>query len=1688
MHDRLAHKDLDALLRAWHQINADSAATGRDALIARLSPSLEGGGQGVGGSRIHNIRVHQPAFARLATALRSPVLRAAASLALACTLIALFIPFNSNSALARQEVILVPEAGRLEAIDDQGQVIGPCALKHTDVAADISGPFSRVTVKQNYHNPYSRKIEAVYTFPLSHRAAVDRMIMTVKVEGQPDRIIEAEVKERQQARQIYESARDAGYVASLLEQERPNIFTQSVANIEPNAQVLIEISYVEMLQQHDGEYSFDFPMVVAPRYIPGRAISSLGEPNAADPAGRAGIPNELERREGAILLGPAAFERQKFDLQGEIVQGNVDVNQTPIGPAPYLQRVFDDATPILPPEPAYRQREDVQALYRANPSYDFNVIYADGSREFGQIAGYGLGHVNGRWFYFDPSILEFVKRDQASVINGIAAPGAAFAPNTDQVPDASRITPMPGKPPLRAGHDISLKVSINTGEFGPAIIDYKSDLHKIICTDTPAGRNLGNKINLALKDQKEIPNRDFVLRWRCLGDAIQEAVFTHADPKWIDRAKPPADVSIGGGFFTMIIAPPARVGDADAIPRELIFVLDTSGSMQGQPIEKAKDVMRRAVDAMRPLDTFNLITFSGDTRILWKTPRPNTDGNRAEAQAFLAQQSGRGGTEMMTAINAALAPTSTPEMSPGEGAIDVLTADQVAQLPADGREVRVRVAGSAFARGARPTDFVNTWDVIFYGDNGVMNVRGFDFRTLDKQKQWILTGRWVDDEGTPWLDVRGVERIDDGGEGALRGGAQPLRIVMFLTDGQVGNDDAIISAVREHAKTTRVFSFGIGDSPNRYLLDGMAQAGRGEVEYVNLNNQADEAVARFTRRIACPVLRDIQVSLSEGLKLIDTVPALDAIPDLWDVKPLIVHGRYSIADGEAANATGKVNVTGKTAHGEYRREIDISLPQRAETNPMLPALWARARVDQLLANDDGVRRSGQVMAATADTQNAIIALGERYHIASNFTSFVAVEKTRVTVGGRSVLVPVPIELAHGQSWEGNFGCEGVNGFTVNLKHAKAQALADELNDLLAESRDDSLNRPGDSSVGAPIRQVRVIAVPDSNSVAVIGNEPHLATLRSLVTDFDRKIEFANAPELDLESALGDASKIELPWSVNPAQPSFGLTAAEVVLVNPAATNADAYRKAYREGLGTTALGLGMIARQYFDTAPLRGGVEQYRFAETATEGKRVLAGDELYLGLQARRRQHDSSTGRLIPIAPGDGGGFGGGGGGGAIFGEPGDDPQRITPEPTPEQLLDIVTETVNPDGWDLMGGDLATATIDNGVLNFRTLQATDEAQRTVDSARGFVALLTAAIPEIAEIAKVDAPPTKPFDPTKDVNLLDADLPPRMLLVIYDVRDLVAAITEVDQCSEPHALAQLVTLITELVAPEDWNTNGGDRGNVQELKSNLIITTTPENHPAIADLLSQLRAVIAARTPDEKPAEAPVFKGVDAAQLEAVANKRNVPRDRMIVVYDAHRLISAAPTSDRVDRARLIAQFVSLIQENVDPDGWRDVGGDTGSIYTLCEMLIIDSTPAAHAQIDGLLPFRKAPAPPAKIEPVDDEAAAKAARETEIAIAAVQRENRLRRVIDQRLWPAAFGESAWKPEEPNKNVKATTQSAVVVLVQAIDDATLATLKNTGLRIDDINPNMNLVAGEIDAVKLVDLALLDAVRRIEPVDR
>jgi Ca-activated chloride channel family protein len=149
---------------------------------------------------------------------------------------------------------LLAEVGGAEA---------PMPLLHTEVKANVSGGASTVDVTQRFNNPYNYKIEAVYVFPLPHNAAVNDFIMSIG-----KRRIRGIIRERKEAEQIYEQAKNQGYVATLLTEERPNIFKQSVANIEPGNEIEVNIKYFSTLDYVDGWYEFVFPMVVGPRFNP----------------------------------------------------------------------------------------------------------------------------------------------------------------------------------------------------------------------------------------------------------------------------------------------------------------------------------------------------------------------------------------------------------------------------------------------------------------------------------------------------------------------------------------------------------------------------------------------------------------------------------------------------------------------------------------------------------------------------------------------------------------------------------------------------------------------------------------------------------------------------------------------------------------------------------------------------------------------------------------------------------------------------------------------------------------------------------------------------------------------------------------------------------------------------------------------------------------------------------------------------------------------------------------------------------------------------------------------------------------------------------------------------------------------------------------------------------------------------
>jgi Ca-activated chloride channel family protein len=373
--------------------------------------------------------------------------------------------------------------GSLNIIHPEVSPGSACPLEHTSVKAELSGFVARTRVTQVFKNPLDKKIEAVYTFPLSAQGAVDEMLMRVG-----DREIKGVIKKREEARRIYDEARQRGKTASLLDQERPNIFTQSVANIMPGETVEITIKYVEPLAFDDGAFTYSFPMVVGPRFIPRTAAN------------------------------------------------------------------------------------------------------------------------------------------EATAVRG------------DGVPDAGRITPPVTPKGTRAGHDVDLTVTLHAPV---PVSDITCPLHEVVIE-----RPSPDRATVTLKNNREIPNRDFTLTYTAAGDRIHSGILTHKTGK--------------RGFVTVVVIPPKRVAPEAIAPKEMVFVIDCSGSQAGWPLAKAKEAMKYFIDRMNPNDTFNIIDFNVGARQLFSKARKNSPETRKLALEYLEGLEARGGTWMGDAV-AAVCKVPPPE-------------------------------------------------------------------------------------------------------------------------------------------------------------------------------------------------------------------------------------------------------------------------------------------------------------------------------------------------------------------------------------------------------------------------------------------------------------------------------------------------------------------------------------------------------------------------------------------------------------------------------------------------------------------------------------------------------------------------------------------------------------------------------------------------------------------------------------------------------------------------------------------------------------------------------------------------------------------------------------------------------------------------------------------------------------------
>lgn len=201
-------------------------------------------------------------------------------------------PTELDSGAGADSLKEMQSKGSLLAVDplypEEVEKMIPMPLKKTTVEATILDIYASVNVRQSYHNPYDTKIEAIYVFPLPSNAAVNEFLMVVD-----DRTIRGIIRKREEAEEIYHEARRQGFVTSMMTQERPNIFTQKVANIEPGKAIDVDIHYYHTLRNRDGNKEFIFPMVVGPRFNPSDTKDGIGARAHDKPAGSSGQPTEV---------------------------------------------------------------------------------------------------------------------------------------------------------------------------------------------------------------------------------------------------------------------------------------------------------------------------------------------------------------------------------------------------------------------------------------------------------------------------------------------------------------------------------------------------------------------------------------------------------------------------------------------------------------------------------------------------------------------------------------------------------------------------------------------------------------------------------------------------------------------------------------------------------------------------------------------------------------------------------------------------------------------------------------------------------------------------------------------------------------------------------------------------------------------------------------------------------------------------------------------------------------------------------------------------------------------------------------------------------------------------------------------------------------------------------------------------
>lgn len=475
-------------------------------------------------------------------------------------------------------------------------------------------------------------------------------------------------------------------------------------------------------------------------------------------------------------------------------------------------------------------------------------------------------------------------------------PGAGAAPdfeNGQSLPNDSlshfgqwQLQALPAYPPVAgldiprtvAGDRVSVSVRLDGGMPVQAV---QSPSHSL-----DVDRQTASVRNIKLANGRTTDNRDFILQYRLAGNDTQAGLVAHRD----DR----------GGFFSLLIEPPALPTTVQ--PREVVLVLDCSGSMHGLPMDASKAFARRVLRGLRPGDWFRIIRFSDSATEFSTRPLPASPGNIQQGVAYLNGLRGSGGTMMTSGIRQALTPTT-----PGNA----------------------------------------------------------------------------------------------------------LRMVVFLTDGYIGNEYDVTRLIKRHIGSARLFAFGVGAGVNRFLLAEMGRAGRGFARFMDPTEEVEAVAEELSQRLQSPLLTDIEIDWN-GLEISEVNPA--PIPDLFAGHSLRIMGRYAEPGDYTIYIKG--NASGRSASLPLR----IQLPEEGLHGEAVALTWARGAVKNAmhgLSTPPGMRRDG---ISDNDLKQQVVKLGLDFSLITQWTSFVATsEKVYNKNPSSTQTKPVPLpqvkgvsQLAYGQ--------------------------------------------------------------------------------------------------------------------------------------------------------------------------------------------------------------------------------------------------------------------------------------------------------------------------------------------------------------------------------------------------------------------------------------------------------------------------------------------------------------------------------------------------------------------------------------------------------------------------------------------------------------------------------------------------